>query len=453
MAREKYLYTEFSLNALKDRVQEKSGIQVINKRCSEELANELASKGFTISASTLARFLGVTSSNSLISRYNLDQLSKYIGYNQWDDFHKETSGDAKSIITHSATSAQPLVSNSELLLVKYCLQDGAYAPLINYIEDNKEVFSDPFNPKTEGLLCTFSQVLNSNSKIRPWLFSLMLEKEYLARNYFDHQINADAIATYFGDAIGNYYLKLISPNKSSLYQTNLTWAYTILMMQAFYQNNTRALRKYGYELFRLSPPEENTLEHHLINGQPYAWVFARYHFVHFLYLYYTDKATSKTIEQKVKNLEDQLSNAPAKSKVLAYSLIFEALTHIGYSDLITWFTDDYITLLSNFNERIIGEDIKALTATFYFYTKATLNSITSNYVHTVNSHIDNIKDCAAYSQRMHLFGNTYHVYLHSLEAILAENSELRQQYISEARHYAQQLKCKYFTAQVNTLEL
>ncbi|MDX9853171.1 MAG: hypothetical protein RBS81_05270, partial [Tenuifilaceae bacterium] len=119
MAREKYSYTEFSLNALKDRVQEKSGIQVINKRCSEELANELASKGFTISASTLARFLGVTSSNSLISRYNLDQLSKYIGYNQWDDFHKETSGDAKSIITHSAASAQPLVSNSELLLVKY----------------------------------------------------------------------------------------------------------------------------------------------------------------------------------------------------------------------------------------------------------------------------------------------------------------------------------------------
>jgi len=355
MARQSYLYTDFSMSALKDKVQEKSGIQVVNMRSCNELAAQLETHDLHISAHTLARFFRVIANSNMPSQYTLDQLASFVGYNSWSNFHKQASNGFNKQSNGSSTIAETELSDSELSLIRFCLQDGAYGPLQNYFNSNRDIFGDPFCPKSQGILKTLTESLNINPKVRLWLFSYMLKDNFIGSTYFGHEINVDAISSYFGDAVDEYFLKLIHPS-DNLYSSQTAWAHAIIMMQAFYQGDKKKLLQQGYELFKLSPPEENTLEHHLKNGQTFIWVFARYHFVHILYLYFADKAKAQKIEQKVKDIAQQLSNATQLHKIITYSLLFEALTHIGYSHLIDWFTPDYTTIVNNLNSPLKLKD-------------------------------------------------------------------------------------------------
>jgi uncharacterized protein YbcV (DUF1398 family) len=278
----------------------------------------------------------------------------------------------------------------------------------------------------------------------------MLKDNFIGSTYFGHEINVDAISCYFGDAVDKYFLKLIHPS-DNLYNSQIAWAHEIIMMQAFYQGDKKKLLQHGYELFKLSPPEDNTLQHHLKNGQTFVWVFARYHFVHILYLHFADKANAQKIEQKVKEIAQQLSNATQLQKIVTYSFLFEALTHIGYSHLISWFTTDYSRIVNNINGPIKTEGLKALVAVIFFYTMATLPQITHTNKAAISKLINQINSTKKTNQKFYLFGSTYNIYLQSLQAILTDDPKLRQQYLADAREHAQRINNKYFMEQISRL--
>jgi hypothetical protein len=453
MANANYLYTNYSLTELKEQVQRKSGVEISTMRNCSDLSEILASVNFHISPHTIARFFRIINSGTKPSQYTLDQFAHYVGYNGWNDFHNKVSNEIRECERITPAEKDPFVSESEMSLVRFCLQDGAFTPLTNYLRANREIFIDSHNPKTVGLLNTITSILSTYPKIRHKVLSLIVKEEYIGLNYFAHQINADAISTYFGDAISQYYMKMVNPC-NNLYNSQVTWANSILMMEAFYKGNIKKFLQLGYELFRKSPPEENTTSKYLELADHYIWVFARYHYVHILYLYYSGKASNKVIEEKVRFIIDQLENTTYISKIVIFSFVFEALTFIGNSNLINYFTNYYFLIINSKDEinSIQGEALKALTAVIYYYTLATSSQITNSYKEVISTQINEIKDSIKqYSNFHHLYVNTYHVYLHLLEAILSEDPAMRQQYIADARQNALHLKNKFFIKQIDKL--
>jgi len=452
MARGNYLYTEFSLNALKEKVQEKSGIQVSTMRYCNNLASKMLDENLFVSPHTIARFFRVIKSKSMTSLYTLDLLSQYVGYGNWSHFHSAISCQKQNQKPPKKEKVVDIENDSELSLVRFCVQDGAFGPLFNYFIANRDVFADASHPKTVKLLFTLTELLNSYPKIRHQLFYFLLNNDYLGKNYFSLQVNADAITTYYGDAVSQYFLRMINPS-DKLYPLQLVWANALLMIQAFYSGNTKKLLQIGYELFKNSPPEINTLVHHISSNSDQVWIFARYHFVHILYLYYSGKASRKKMEQKVRFIIDQLTNAPFICKLISYSFIFEALTFTGYSNLILWFTTDYIALINSIKdiEKIKGEGLKSLTSLIFFFTLAAASQLTTSDFKTITAKIEGIKDVIASTPVFKPYFNTYNVYLNSLEAILAEDVEIRKQYFADARHFAQGIRNKYFVEQIDRL--
>ena len=454
MARVKYLYTDYSFTALKNKVQERSGLQVSTMRSCTNLANKLAAHNLNVSAHTIARFFKVIRSSSMPSLHTINQLAIYVGSVDWETFHSSISSGRNENAVKPRFETDASDNDSEMSLVRFCLQDGVFTPLANYFHANRDVFSDPDNQKTISLFSTLTDMLNSYPKIRHRMFSYMLQEDYLGKNYFTYQINADAIATHYGDSISQYFLRTLHPS-DILYKSQITWANTILMTQAFYQGNSKKLLQYGYDLFKISPPEANTLAHYLEADENQVWVFARYHFVHILYLYYSGKANSNIMEQKVRFIIDQLANATYNSKLVTYSFIFEALTFSGHQNLIACFTNDFISLITstiNIND-LKGESLKAFTAVIFFFTMATSSHITNSNFEAINTKLKDIKGEVATSNGFKLYKNTYHVYMHSLEALLADNPILRQQYLNDARQSAQNIKNKYFIQQIDKMEL
>jgi hypothetical protein len=453
MANANYLYTNYSLTELKEQVQGKSGIKVSTMRNCTDLSEKLATVDFHISPHTIARFFRVINSGSKPSHYTLDQFAHYVGYNGWDNFHHKVSNEIRKGERTTPVGEEPFMSESEMSLVRFCLQDGALVPLTNYLRANREVFIDSHNPKTVGLLNTITNMLNSYPKIRHRMFNYMVKEDYLGINYFAHQINVDAITKYFGDAISQYFLKMVHPS-NSLYDLQVTWANSILMMVAFYKGNIKRFLQLGYELFKKSPPEKNTTNRYLELADHFIWIFARYHYVHILYLYYSGKASNMVIEQKIRFIIDQLENATYKSKVVIFSFVFEALTFSGNSNFIKCFANEYFLIVNSKDgiKSIQGEDLKALTAVIYYFTLATSSEITNSYKEVIGTQINEIKDSIKqFSNFHHLYINTYHVYLHLLEAVLSEEPEIRQQYIADARLNALHLKNKFFIKQIDKL--
>ncbi|HCX99070.1 MAG TPA: hypothetical protein DG754_02925, partial [Bacteroidales bacterium] len=380
----------------------------------------------------------------------LNQLALYAGYNGWDSFHNTISSKPKQSIHKQHSSTETSISDTELSLIRFCLQDGAFGPLMNYFHANRDIFGNADNPKTISLFSTLTDMLNNYPKIRHRMFSYMLKDDFLGKNYFAYQVNADAIATYYGDAVDQYFMRMLHPSDNR-YESQLTWANTILMMQAFYQGNVRKLLQIGYELFRMSPPETNTLAHHLDAGENEVWVFSRYHFVHILYLYYSGKANS--MEQKVRLIIEQLSIATNKNKLIAYSFIFEALTFTEHQHLIACFTNDYIIAINSITDiyELKGERLKVITAVIFFYTLATSKSFTNSDFEAIQIKVKGIKDVVGTCNNYKLYRNTYHVYMRLLEAMLVENPVLRKQYFTDAHQHALSLKNKYFIQQIEKL--
>ena len=450
MARANYLYTEYSLTSLKDKVQEKAGIKVSAMRNCNDIAKILATANLNLSAHTIARFFSVLKNGTMPSLHTLNQLTLYVGYDGWDNFHNTISSKFNTNKYESSPVVETAISDSELSLIRFCIQDGAFGPLLNYFQANRDVFGNVSNPKTISLFSTLTEMLNSYPKIRHRMFSYMLKDDFLGKNYFACQVNVDAIATYYGDAVDQYFIRMLHPSDNR-YEVQLTWGNTILMMQAFYKGNVKKLLQVGYELFRMSPPEANTLARHLDAGENEVWVFARYHFVHILYLYYSGKANTNSMELKVRLIIEQLSKATNKNKLIAYSFIFEALTFTGYQHLIACFTNDYIVIMDSITDvnELTGERLKVITAVIFFYTLATSKSFTNSDFEAIQTKVKGIKEVVSTCGNFKLYSNTYHVYMRLLEAMLVENPVLRKQYLTDAQKYAQNLKNSYFIQQID----
>ncbi|TAN00086.1 MAG: hypothetical protein EPN39_05060 [Chitinophagaceae bacterium] len=95
---------ENDYNLLQKYVLAKSGIKVISPgNCKEISWNIEKLLGKIVSETTLKRFFGFANQKYSLSKYTLNTLCEYAGFNGWDSFHQtiSVSGDGEKLVAHT----------------------------------------------------------------------------------------------------------------------------------------------------------------------------------------------------------------------------------------------------------------------------------------------------------------------------------------------------------------
>ena len=178
MPKPKYDYTTFSIKKLLEDVSKKSGIQIHNIADCGMLAGILSKEGFHVSDSTLARLFKVITSKSIPSKYTLDILSAYIGYQHWDNFYNEfrKENDENAVVNDLKSN---LISINELMLLKFCIEDNAFNPAINYLNKISPLLSNPYNLDSHRVANQLGYSIRNNENAQKVLIPFITKNEII----------------------------------------------------------------------------------------------------------------------------------------------------------------------------------------------------------------------------------------------------------------------------------
>ena len=244
MTRVNYKYTDYAIKALLEEVEKKAEMNVNNTSDCHILSGIFAEAGILISAHTFARLYCIIPSKSMPSQYTLDKLAEFIGELNWQVFFSKVSEKIECVSNKSKTCS---VNNceSELSLVKFCLQDKAYNPLFNYLNANLDLFNgDEYLNKNYQILYVIDVEIRRNPAIRKNILPFIVKNEVLRRRYFDKFVDIDGLNRYFAKFIEEEYIKNLNP-RDKLYKMDLIWSYSILITAALYSNSIKRILKYG----------------------------------------------------------------------------------------------------------------------------------------------------------------------------------------------------------------
>jgi len=342
--------------------------------------------------------------------------------------------------------------DSELSLIQFCLQDKAYSPLINYLKANRAIIEGDDFTKLLSILNVFSLAIENNTDARQKLYELLMSEVPWAIAYFRNLIHADAINSHYGMAVDRYFFKLIHPS-SKEYKSQIVWGNAIMALHAFYNGQKKKFLQYGFELRRLSPPEQNTLSFHTYGDDVQVWIFARYHFVNLIYLFQSEQLTHKTLEDQMRFFSDELRNASPYVIRVFLSYLFEALWVVKSEALILSFTDLYIYALNDSVKTFEygGEELKALMAMILFYNKAAMQNNLEVDIPVVRVKISEMEVLRSKSI-IDSYTHTYELYKNQLFALLSSDKQKFAEYVSRAKQHAIKMKNKYFINQIKRLE-
>jgi hypothetical protein len=227
----------------------------------------------------------------------------------------------------------------------------------------------------------------------------------------------------------------------------------MMAFQAFYNGQKKLFLQNCYELFRLSPPEDNTLKHHTYGTEVQIWVYARYHFVHLLYLYFSEHLNAQTLENKLQCISDELQKINDVNIAVTLAFLFEALWFTGHTHQILYFSDTYFHLVSNMQQtsKLEGENLKALGAMILFYQQAA-SKLSQNIDNKHAEKSVKVIEKACQIPSFKPFEHTYQVYLNEFYGLMTTNPEKKAAFFAQAKQHACTMKNKYFMQQIDRIK-
>jgi hypothetical protein len=438
MPKPNYQYTHFAISKLLDDVKSKSCIDIKGIGDCKRLSETIGKAGFLLSKDTLARLYKVISSKSMPSKYTLDLLADYVGENSWDCFFTNLSVNIEGEKSKSVVSED--VSESELMLIRYCIHDKAFNPISNYLYENADILRDPNSDKSSAVFKLIDENIRENVSVRYKLLEIIINHEILRERYFNYYVNIDGLNTYYANYIENKFIKKLNPIQPD-FRRNYIWAQSILITSYLYANKTRKLLKSGYELFNRFKPENEKLVNFIIDGEIHYYPYARFHFAHIIYVYYSekDKAILGNIVQSIYN-DIQLLNDSAKAVVLAQ--IFESLSVAKKPELILAFSDVFKTIIKNLVDftSTKNEPESLVQMSFYFYNACNLQDRTNLADHFVKPEAFNNQN----------YKTTYAYYYDMLKMLTLENSGIKQTVLQNAYKAACKMNNHFFINRLKT---
>lgn len=445
MPRTNYKYSSFAIQSLLKKLACKADVQIRNIADCNTLSSIIAKSGCFVSDSTLGRLYGVISTSSVPSKYTLDILSQYIGEKSWDSFFSKTTNLIDETNIKSSIKKDNAIE-SELTLLKFCLHDYAFNPIVNYLSNNLELFEQTHTYKTYAILNVIDESIRNNENVRSELLPFISANEILRNAYFKYFMNIDGLNLYYTKFLENHYLKRLNPKESN-YKNNLIWAYSVLITSFLYANNKAKILQIGYDLFKKFNPDNELIENFIVNGEIQFYPYARYHFSHIVYLFFSGKGKNKKVyENKLEIICNNIAKLDSKLKAVVLAQVFEALIVAKLPELIVSFSKLFSEIVSDImcqkdKTRIHNEEESLIQMSYYYFLACKICNIhiqeNTPILDVVNIPISN-----------HLqYFHTYSFYSKSIQAIFQETPEKKEKYLKEAYNHAILVKNKFFIKQ------
>ena len=222
------------------------------------------------------RLFKVITSKSIPSKYTLDILSAYIGYQHWDNFYNEfrKENDENAVVNDLKSN---LISINELMLLKFCIEDNAFNPAINYLNKISPLLSNPYNLDSHRVANQLGYSIRNNENAQKVLIPFITKNEIIRDIFYTWWVDMDGLNSYYATYIQHSYLKQLHPANQNFNQNEI-WAYSMLMYHALYADNLKEYSKNAYYLFNKYQAEDITLRNYFA-----AYPFARFHATHIIY--------------------------------------------------------------------------------------------------------------------------------------------------------------------------
>lgn len=438
MPRNNYQYTHFAINNLLNIVKKKANVEITCIGDCELLSASMSKAGYSISKDTLGRLYKVIKSKSMPSKYTLNLLAEYVGYKTWNEYFKHTENNID--IGKNFNNKSEKANESELTLLNFCIHDNAYNPIINYLNQNLDIFEYPYTVKSFDILNLFDDNIRDNHNARYKLLEIINCNDVLRDIYFSFYVNIDSLNRYYAEFIEKRYLDKLNPVKEH-YKLNYIWAKSILITSYLYSNKTKKLLSTGYDLFKKYKPENEHLCMYIVDGKKHYYPYSRFHHAYIIYSHLSGKI-DKNLNKTISFIYDDLSllNTAEKSVVLAQ--IFEALSVAKKAEIILSFSyefKDIIENLINLND-MKNEPESIIQMCFYF-----LNACKEKDLIDLSNKFN---EPEKFTNKNYL--NTYTYYYNALKSLMIEdlNSEFKKECINIAYQQACKMKNRFFGQQI-----
>jgi len=363
MPKPKYNYTIFSIKRLLEDVSNKANINILTIADCEILSGILLKEKIILSKDTIARLYKIIPTKSIPYKNTLDKLCTFIGYNNWDNFYTQfrKENDENTVLNANKTD---IIKDNELLLLKYCIEDNAFNPVINYLNKISELLHNPFSKDSHKIANRIGMSVKNNTDSQKILIPFITKNEKLRDIFFTWWVDIDALSLYYSEYIEKHYLKNLHP-QSENFSNNEMWAYSILLYNSLYSFNKKEYAKLAYKLFKTYEAKNIVL-----TGRSDFYPYARFHSHHIIYNVLYKNKGNKWLNAKIYKIKNDINNINLSYKAVIISYIIEALSVCGKYELVITFKDDYDELLKIFyqkNGKFNQEEDSLVKMVFYFH--------------------------------------------------------------------------------------
>lgn len=442
-------FSAASILKLQEEIKKKSGNPFKTlKDCkvfAEHLTNDCR---IIISEHTIARIFNVISSTSAPSKYTLDRLSEYCGSLDWSHFQKEQNDEfshANDSISNPNKNST-LENESEMLLLKLCLEDHCFTPALKYLKELSKKLIDDFTPENWKLVETVGVYIKKDLIARQKFFPEFVKDEMLRKTFFNYWVDIDELNTYYADIVKNNFTKHNSKYDKD-FKIKDIWAHTIELYSALYCWDIKTFVKIAYKLFKkynLSDLGYNSYTHY--------YPTTRFRACLIIYKYITEPNTpTEWFENQIFDVKNCIKDLPYGYQSFIVPLIIEALFICGKTELIFYFHKEYKNILKeNLNDDnfIHYEAYSTQKLIYYFHLAAAFipdprTNLRDDIFIFPNGNQTKIFHDSYYSNN---FMNNV------VQSLYPENRNNREHLLSDAIKIANRLNHKLFVNQVDLIK-
>jgi len=311
----KTIKTNYYIELLREEIEKKFSKR-ISVSTTIELSDEIEKTTCKkISPTTLQRFFEIIANKSQPSKWTLNILSEYVGYNSWNDLQTKNKEELP-ISNHEKL----ITDEFGITLFKLCLKNHHFETVLEYLD---LLPNENLNWNTQlNIANSLGSVLRKDKKARAVLLP-QLAKTKVGRTYFyESFVDIDYVNQYYQDAISSYYLPRIEVYDQRKYVTDYTFAKAIEFIAHLKVRKRRDAILTASELFQ--KVDINTPREVFIHPFPYARLIA----IYIISEYLKKKLNQQKIDFAIEKIEEVITNTNQPTFLL--SQLIMALNYCNY---------------------------------------------------------------------------------------------------------------------------
>ncbi|MGY6562892.1 MAG: hypothetical protein ACXITV_12390 [Luteibaculaceae bacterium] len=297
------------LEKLRDLILQKLSVKGLSFSKSLELSDQLLkeTKHF-VSATTIQRFFGLISSQSAPSKFTLDALSQFVGFNNFEDIVTSCEPEDKRLTTESL----------ELLMIKLSLKNKEYLSVLDFlkmlpVEQNSNKFKLPL-----GNILGF-HLRNADPKTQKKLLEEFSKCAGGRAYFFENFVDVDYLHGYFGAGL-DYYISNINVQHKPKMAEDLIFGYGLKTLGYVKLNKHKQAYQNAYQIISRFPLEKISK-----NFGIRSFPFGRLLFTHLTYAYLNQSVAQYSFKQLTQILQEKVNEISDAEKIFVISQFIEAL--------------------------------------------------------------------------------------------------------------------------------